>query len=147
MSRDLLILLVCSLEIIVSVVIGVLNGSTASVVGLSVVFLCRWRSGAMSIDGDRRVPALMGFTIRLLGGDWGVVMVCDLLFFNMGLTVLCVLSTMISVTRSASWSNSGTGWICFGRCRGSVEMFMPVCFMYFSNGVRSLCLNVSVVLS
>ena len=75
----------------------------------------RWQSGATSIDGDCRVPALMGFTVGFLGGDWGIVVVCGLLFFNMGLTVVFALCTMISVTRSASWSSSGTGWICFGR--------------------------------
>ena len=124
----------------------VVGGSTASVVGLSVEFSVRWKSGAMSIDGDRRGPALMGFTVGFLSGDRGDE-VCGLLFFSMGLTMLSVMSTMTSVTRSASWSNSGTGWICFGRWRGSVEEFMPVCFIYTSNGVHSRCLNVKGVLS
>ena len=45
--------------------------STASVVVLQVMFSCWWQSGATSIVGDRRIPALMGLTGWSFSGDWG----------------------------------------------------------------------------
>ena len=83
---------------IVSVFFMVLVVSTASV--------------PLSIVGDGRFPALTGFTDGSFCGDWGAVM-CDPSFLSIDLILLFVLSTKSLVTRS--WSNSGTGWMFFGR--------------------------------
>ena len=71
--RDLFIRLVFGLEMFVSE-LGVGGArSTASIVVLSVRFLCWWLSDATSIVGDRMVPALIGFIGWSFGGEWGAV--------------------------------------------------------------------------
>ena len=71
--RDLFIRLVFGLEMFVSELDVGEARSTASIVVLSVRFLCWWLSGATSIVGDRMIPALIGFIGWSFGGEWGAV--------------------------------------------------------------------------
>ena len=88
----------------------------------------------------------MGLAVWCFGGDCGAV-VWDPWFLSMDFGLLVDSSTSISVTRSVSWSYSGTGWMVFGLWRGSVDIFIPVVLINSSNGVHSRCLKVKVVLS
>ena len=55
----------------------------------------------------------MGLAGWCFGGDCGAV-VWDPWFLSMDFGLLVESLTSISVTRSVSWSYSGTGWMVFG---------------------------------